>query len=121
MLTTRLDCQRFSIKRLDCQRFNIIRSSITVNTTVMTTASTALIAPTDEVGIDEAVAAITDAEALATAEEAPVEDPVEVDPGMEPDINKGRSWTGTVAAFLLVDCRSYLLKLAVSSYAPLAP
>ena len=42
-------------------------------------------------GIDEAVAAITDAEALATAEEAPVEDLVEVDPRMEPDINKERS------------------------------
>jgi hypothetical protein len=62
------------------------------------------------VGIDEAI-----------AEEALVEDLVEVDSGIEPDINKGSGWTGTVAAFLLVDCRSYLLKLAVSSYAPLAP
>jgi len=77
--------------RLDCQRFNIIRSLITANTTVITTASTALIAPTDEVGIDEAVAAITDAEALATAEEALVEDLVEVDSGMEPDIDKLRN------------------------------
>ena len=72
-------------------------------------------------GINEAVAAITDAEALTTAEEALIEDLAEVDSGMEPDIDKGSSWTGTVAAFLLVDCRSYLLKLAVSSYAPLAP
>jgi len=48
----------------------------------------------DKVGIDKAVAAITDAEALATAEEALikealVEDLAEVDSGMEPDINKG--------------------------------
>jgi hypothetical protein len=35
------------------------------------------------------VAAITDAEALATAEEALVEDLAEVDFRMEPDINKG--------------------------------
>jgi hypothetical protein len=62
------------------------------------------------VGIDEAI-----------AEEALVEDPAEVDSGIEPDINKGSSWSGTAAAFLLVDCRSYPLKLAVSSYAPLAP
>ena len=67
------------------------RSLITANTTVITTASTALIAPTDEVGIDEAVAAMIDAEALATAEEALVEDLVEVDSGMEPDINKLRN------------------------------
>jgi hypothetical protein len=73
------------------------------------------------VGINEAVAAIIDVEALTTAEEALVEDLAEVDSGMEPDINKGSSWTGTVAAFLLVDYRSYLLKLAISSYAPLAP
>ena len=85
------------------------RSSITANTIVIITANTGPIPPTDEVGIDEAI-----------AEEALVEDPVEVDSGMEPDINKGSSWTGTVAAFLLVDYRSYLLKLAVSSYAPLA-
>jgi hypothetical protein len=84
-------------------------------------ASTVLIAPTDKVGINEAMAAITDAEALTTAEEALIEDLAEVDSGMEPDINKGSSWTGTVAAFLLVDYRSYLLKLAISSYAPLAP
>jgi hypothetical protein len=55
----------------------------------------------DKVGIDEAVAAITDAEALATAEEALVkealvEDLAEVDSGMEPDINKGSGWNGTV-------------------------
>jgi len=65
------------------------RISITANTTVITTASTAPIAPTDKVGIDKAVAAITDAEALATAEEALIEDLAEVDSGMEPDINKG--------------------------------
>ena len=61
------------------------------NTTVIITASTALIAPMDEVGIDEAVAAIIDAEALATAEEALVEDLVEVDSRIEPDINKLRN------------------------------
>jgi len=59
--------------------------------TVIITASTALIAPMDEVGIDEAVAAIIDAEALATAEEALVEDLVEVDSRIEPDINKLRN------------------------------
>jgi hypothetical protein len=41
-----------------------------VNTTVITIASTKPIAPTDEVGMDEAIAARTDMEALATAEEA---------------------------------------------------
>jgi len=61
------------------------------NTTVIITASTALIAPTDEVGIDKAVAAIIDAEALATAEEALVEDLVEVDFEMELNINKLRN------------------------------
>jgi len=81
--------------RLDCQRFNIIRSSITANTIVITTASTALIAPIDEVGINKAVAAITDAEALATAEEALVEDLVEVDSGIEPDIDKLRNSIST--------------------------
>jgi hypothetical protein len=40
------------------------------------------------VGIDKAVAAIIDVEALATAEEALVKDLVEVDSGIEPDINK---------------------------------
>jgi len=40
------------------------------------------------VGIDKAVAAIIDAKALATAEEALVEDLVAVDSRMEPDINK---------------------------------
>jgi hypothetical protein len=43
------------------------------NTTVIIMASTRLIAPTDKVGIDEAVAARTDTEALATAEEALIE------------------------------------------------
>ena len=42
-------------------------------------------------GIDKAVAAIIDVEALATAEEALVEDLVEVDSRMEPDINKLRN------------------------------
>jgi hypothetical protein len=58
---------------------------------VITTASTRPIAPMDEVSIDKAVAARTDMEALATAEEALVEDLVEVDSGIEPDINKGSS------------------------------
>ena len=49
------------------------RSLITANTTVIITASTGPIAPMDEVGIDEAVAARIDTEALATAEEALVE------------------------------------------------
>jgi len=47
------------------------------------------------VGIDEAVAAIIDVEALATAEEALVEDLVEVDSGMEPDIDKLRNSIST--------------------------
>jgi len=38
------------------------------------------------VGIDKAVAAIIDAEALATIEKALIEDLVEVDSGMELDI-----------------------------------
>jgi len=59
--------------------------------TVIITASTALIAPIDKVGIDKAVAAIIDAEALATAEEALIEDLVEVDFGIELDINKLRN------------------------------
>ena len=42
-------------------------------------------------GIDKAVAAIIDAEALATTEEALIEDLVEVDSGIEPDINKLRN------------------------------
>jgi hypothetical protein len=67
------------------------RSLITANTTVITTASTALIAPMDEVGIDKAVAAMIDVEALATAEEALVEDLVEVDSRIEPDIDKLRN------------------------------
>ena len=72
------------------------RSLITANTTVITTASTALIAPMDEVGIDKAVAAMIDAEALATAEEALVEDLVEVDSGIEPDIDKLRNSISTI-------------------------
>jgi len=43
------------------------------------------------VGIDKAVAAIIDAEALATVEEALIKDLVEVDSKMEPDINKLRN------------------------------
>jgi len=42
----------------------------------------------DEAGIDKAMAVIIDAEALATTEEALMEDLVEVDSRMEPDINK---------------------------------
>jgi len=45
----------------------------------------------DEVGIDKAMAAIIDVEALATAEEALIEDLMEVDSRMEPDINKLRN------------------------------
>jgi len=67
------------------------RSLITANTIVITTASTVLIAPMDKVGIDKAIAAITDAEALATVEEALIKDLVEVDSGIEPDINKLRN------------------------------
>jgi hypothetical protein len=62
-----------------------------VNTIVITTASTRPIAPMDKVGIDKAIAARTDAEALATAEEALMEDLAEVDSGMEPDIDKLRN------------------------------
>jgi hypothetical protein len=43
------------------------------------------------VGINKAVVAITDVEALATAEEALIEDLVEVDSRIEPDINKLRN------------------------------
>jgi hypothetical protein len=50
----------------------------------------------DKVGINNAMAAITDIEALATAEEALVEDLVEVDSGMEPDINKLRNSISTI-------------------------
>jgi len=42
----------------------------------------------DKVGIDKAIAAIIDAEALATVEE----DLIEVDSGIEPDINKLRNF-----------------------------
>jgi len=45
----------------------------------------------DKAGIDKAVAVITDVKALATAEEALIEDLVEVDSRMEPDINKLRN------------------------------
>ena len=67
----------------------------------MIMASTVPIAPIDKVGIDEAVAAMTDVEALATIEEAPMEealmeDLAEVDSRMEPDINKGSNWTSIV-------------------------
>src|SRR6266566_4555218 len=80
---------------------NLGRSLIMANMSVITMASTALIALMDKVGINKAVAAMTDAEALATVEEAPmeealVEDLVEVDFGMEPDIDKGSNWTGIV-------------------------
>jgi len=47
------------------------------------------------VGIDKAVAAIIDTKALATAEEALIEDLVEVDSRMEPDINKLRNSIST--------------------------
>jgi len=48
------------------------------------------------VGIDKAVAAIIDAEALATAEEALMEDLVEVDSRIELDINKLRNFILTI-------------------------
>ena len=44
-----------------------------MNTTVITTASTRPIAPTDKVGMDKAVAAKIDVEALATTVEALIE------------------------------------------------
>ena len=49
------------------------RSLITVNIIVIITASTRPIAPMDKVGMDKTVAARTDVEALATAEEALIE------------------------------------------------
>jgi hypothetical protein len=61
------------------------------NIIVIITASTRPITPTDKVSIDEAVVARIDMEALATAEEALIEDLVEVDSEIEPDINKGSS------------------------------
>jgi len=45
----------------------------------------------DKAGIDKAVAVITDIEALATTEEALIEDLVEVDSRIELDINKLRN------------------------------
>ena len=64
-------------------------------TNINSIASTKLIASIEEVDINKAIAAITDVEdykaiikALATAEEALVKDPAEVDFVMEPDINK---------------------------------
>ena len=62
-------------------------------TNINSTASTGPIAPIEEVDIDKAVVAITDREdykaiAEATMEEALIEDLVEVDSGIEPDINK---------------------------------
>jgi hypothetical protein len=92
--------------------------------TVIMTASTGPIAPTDEVGMAEAIAAMTDAEdheaiaeaptiakALATAEEALVEDLAEVDSGMEPDINNGSDWNGTVTSITLFQQHSSLVNL----------
>ena len=61
-----------------------ITANITVIITIITTASTAPIPSIDKVGIDKAII-----EAPATIEEALIEDLVEVDSGMEPDINKG--------------------------------
>jgi hypothetical protein len=49
------------------------RSLITVNIIVIIIASTGPIAPTDKVGIDKAIAAKTDVEALATVEKALIE------------------------------------------------
>ena len=64
-------------------------------TNINSIASTRPIAPTEEVDIDKAVTAIIDvedykaiAEALVTVEEAPIEDLVEMDSKMEPDIDK---------------------------------
>jgi len=48
------------------------------------------------VGIDKAVAAIIDAETLATIEEALIEDLVEVDSRIEPDINKLHNSISTI-------------------------
>ena len=55
-----------------------------MNMIVIIMANTRLILPMDEVGIDEAIT-----EAPVTAEEALIEDLVEVDSRIEPDINKG--------------------------------
>ena len=70
---------------------SLITANITVIMTIIITASTALIPPTDEVGIDKAIA-----EAPTTVEEALMEDLVEVDSGIEPDINKGSNWNSIV-------------------------
>jgi len=61
-------------------------ANIMVIITIMIMASTVLIP-----FIDKAIA-----EAPATAEEALIEDLVEVDSGIEPDINKGSDWNGIV-------------------------
>ena len=71
-------------------------------TNINSMASTRPITPTEEVDMDEVVAAIIDvedyeaiAEALATVEEALVEDPAEVDSVMELDINKRSTMSAT--------------------------
>jgi hypothetical protein len=69
-------------------------------TNINSTASTRLIAPIEEVDIDKAVVAIKDVEdhkaiAEATAEEALVEDLVEVNSRIEPDIDKLRNSIST--------------------------
>jgi len=62
----------------------LITANTTVIITIITTASTAPIPPMDKVSMDKAIA-----KAPATAEEALIEDLVEVDSGIKPDINKG--------------------------------
>jgi hypothetical protein len=77
---------------------------ITANITVIIIASTRPITPTDKVGINKAIAAITDIEdykaiikalaiekALTTTKEALIEDLAEVDSKIELNINKGSS------------------------------
>jgi len=59
--------------------------------TIITMASTVPIPSIDKVGINKAIT-----EAPATVKEAIIEDPVEVDSRIEPDINKGSDWNGIV-------------------------
>jgi len=69
----------------------LITANITVIMTIIITASTAPIPSIDEVDMDKAIV-----EAPAAVEEALIEDLVEVDSGIEPDINKGSDWNGIV-------------------------
>jgi hypothetical protein len=66
------------------------RSSIIVNITVITTASTKPIALTDKVGINKAVAAKADIKALATTVEALIEGTIKDKQSIKEELLKDR-------------------------------